>query len=315
MVLIITLNPSVDLLYFEKHFALGAHNRFNNSKVMAAGKGINCARAFTCLGDKPLTLTAIAGDTGNYLQQLLKKDHFDTLYIPVSGETRHAITIMHDGETHTEIVEAGPKISASEKKIIFDKILQIIKDENISIVSLNGSVHSDDLYFYNDLIQAIRTQNSNHIKIVTDFSRSALELIFSEAEEKPDFIKPNLDEFNELTQKSFTTKSEIIEYLKKNPSPIPYTLVSCGEQGAVAQFNGRLYDVIAPTITLVNPTGSGDSTVAGAIYAFKHHLNDIDILRYAIASGTANAMEEGVGIINSQNFDYLLSSITVSEVG
>lgn len=28
MVLIVTLNPSIELLYFEKNFTLGAHNRF-----------------------------------------------------------------------------------------------------------------------------------------------------------------------------------------------------------------------------------------------------------------------------------------------
>ena len=57
----------------------------------------------------------------------------------------------------------------------------------------------------------------------------------------------------------------VLEYIKENPLPIPYTLVSCGEEGAIAQFGGQLYDVTAPSIDLVNPTGSGDATVAGAI--------------------------------------------------
>ena len=105
-----------------------------------------------------------------------------------------------------------------------------------------------------------------------------------------------------------------MEYIKENPLPIPYTLVSCGEEGAIAQFGGQLYDVTAPSIDLVNPTGSGDATVAGAIYAFKHHLPDEEVIRYAIASGTANAMENGVGIARREIVDHLLDRVMIEKI-
>ncbi|CQR24073.1 tagatose-6-phosphate kinase [Streptococcus varani] len=314
MVLIITLNPSIDLLYFEPSFALGTHNRFNNSTIMAAGKGINCSRALSYLGENASSLSLVGGLCGNFFKKLLEVEEFESIYIPIEAETRHAITIMHDDNVHTEIVETGPKVSSDMKEKIFSEILKIIKEKKIEIISINGSVYSDDKYFYNDLIQLLRKEANPNTKILADFSRAALQNIFGQSTSFPDFIKPNMEEFGQLTGLKISKKQEVIDYLKKNPSPIPYTLVSCGEQGAIAQFNGHLYDVTAPSIQLVNPTGSGDSTVAGAIYAFKNHLSDENIIRYAIASGTANAMETGVGIARREIVEQLLEQVNIKKI-
>lgn len=314
MVLIVTLNPSIDLLYFEENFSLGAHNRFQNSTIMAAGKGINCARALSYLGKNATTLSLVGGLSGEFFKRHLDKESFDKCYIPILGETRHSITIMHNEDTHTEIVEAGPEIGPELQQDIFDTILATIKKKNIRILSLNGSVRSNDPYFYNNLIAFLREKADPTLKILADFSQTALQNIVYKAQHLPDFIKPNMEEFCQLTDLNVSTKQEVLEYLIENPSPIPYTLVSCGEQGAIAQFNGQLYDVTAPTIELVNPTGSGDATVAGAIYAFDKKLSDEEIIRYAIASGTANAMENGVGVAPKESVQQLLPQVVIRPV-
>lgn len=314
MVLIVTLNPSVDLLYFEPQFVLGKHNRFNSSTIMAAGKGINCSRALSHLGISATSLALVGGKTGEFFKQHLADENFQSLYIPIEDETRHSITVMHNQGTHTEIVEAGPKVSSELKTIIFNRILDIAKQEKPSIISLNGSVHSDDPYFYNELITLLREELDYPVTIVTDFSRQALYNIVHKALHKPDFIKPNIHEFSELVGQELSSKEEVLNHLLTTPSPIPYTLVSCGEQGAIAQFNGQLYDVTAPTIDLVNPTGSGDASVAGAIYAFANKLDDENIIRYAIASGTANAMENGVGVAPKEIVQRLLDQVTIHPI-
>ncbi len=314
MVLIVTLNPSIDLLYFEPNFSLGAHNRFHNSTIMAAGKGINCARALSYLGTNAIALSLVGGLSGEFFKKHLENETFESRYIPINAETRHSITIMHNDNVHTEIVEAGPKVDNNLKQEIFDSILRIIQEKNIRIISLNGSVHSDDDYFYNDLIYFLRKNTPKNTRILADFSRTALQNIVHKAIEYPDFIKPNIEEFCQLTGELMTSKQEVLEYLVKSPSPIAYTLVSCGEEGAIAQFNNKLYNVTAPTIQLVNPTGSGDSTVAGAIYAFEHNMSDEDIIRYATASGTANAMENGVGIARREIVESLLYQVIIKRV-
>ncbi|MGT2716384.1 1-phosphofructokinase family hexose kinase [Streptococcus respiraculi] len=315
MVLIVTLNPSVDLLYFEKNFSLAAHNRFQHSTIMAAGKGINCSRALSYLGIQATSLALVGGKTGVFFKELLKTETFHPVFLSIDDETRHSITIMHNDGVHTEIVEAGPKVSSPELRLeIFDTILKLAKKEKPHVISLNGSVHSDDPYFYNDLIALLRRNLPSETKIFADFSKESLHLIVNDSFYKPDFIKPNIDEFSELIGQSLSDKQQVLNYLKATPIPVPYTLVSCGEQGAIAQFNGKLYDVTAPSIELVNPTGSGDSTVAGAIYAFEHGMSDEMVIRYAIASGTANAMEQGVGVAKNEVVSLLLDQVIIKPI-
>ena len=87
MVLIITLNPSVDLLYFEPTFRLGVHNRFQNSTIMAAGKGINCSRALSYLGEKATSLSLVGGLSGDFFKKHLENEHFDTARIFINKKT------------------------------------------------------------------------------------------------------------------------------------------------------------------------------------------------------------------------------------
>lgn len=315
MVLIVTLNPSVDLLYFEENFSLAAHNRFQPSTMMAAGKGINCSRALSYLGIEATSLALVGGKTGKFFKELLKTERFHPVFLSIDDETRHSITIMHNNGVHTEIVETGPKVSSPKLRMeIFDTIVKLAKKEKPRIISLNGSVHSDDPYFYNNLIALLRQKLPAATKIFADFSKEALHLIVNDSFYKPDFIKPNMDEFSELIGQKLSDKQQVLDYLITNPIPVPYTLVSCGEQGAIAQFNGKLYDVTAPSIELINPTGSGDSTVAGAIYAFEHGMSDEMVIRYAIASGTANAMEQGVGIAKHELVSHLLDQVIIQPV-
>ncbi len=47
--------------------------------------------------------------------------------------------------------------------------------------------------------------------------------------------------------------------------------MSLGAQGALAKHNHTFYRVNIPTISVLNPVGSGDSTVAGITSAILNH--------------------------------------------
>lgn len=60
---------------------------------------------------------------------------------------------------------------------------------------------------------------------------------------------------------------------------IEWIIVSLGAQGAFAKHNHTFYRVNIPTISVLNPVGSGDSTVAGITSAILNHENDHDLLK------------------------------------
>lgn len=314
MILTVTLNPSMDYIYHIDHFNLGKQNRFNPPTRMPGGKGINASRTIASLNNKVLAFTLLGGVNGQMIQEELKKEEFSNYNIEIKEESRNAITIMHDNETHTEIVEEGPRVSETQKEEIFSSILDIINTNHIHIVSINGSVNTTNEFFYNELLELLRTKIDHDLIILMDISKDKLKNIVNHSQYRPDFIKPNIIEFGELFDKEITEKAEVIEILKQHNIDIPYLLVSCGGDGAVAKIHNKIYDIGIPHIQLINPTGSGDATVGGVAHSFENHFDDEAILRQAMACGVANAMEPGVGVVSPKNVEDIYSKVTIKEV-
>ena len=66
-----------------------------------------------------------------------------------------------------------------------------------------------------------------------------------------------------------------------------------------------------PKIEVVNPVGSGDSTVAGITSAIHENANDEDLLRKANVLGMLNAMEKLTGFVNLERYEELFGKIEV----
>ena len=79
--------------------------------------------------------------------------------------------------------------------------------------------------------------------------------------------------------------------------------------GAFAKHGDVFYKVDIPKIDVVNPVGSGDSTVAGIASGLYHHESDADLLKKANVLGMLNAQEAQTGHVNMGHYDCLVSTI------
>lgn len=316
MIISLTLNPSVDYLYEIDSFQLGKLNRFKNPVRMVGGKGINAGRTASILGSKVWATGVLAGKNGELVRSILEKEKFSIDFLDIDGETRNAITIMHNNGIQTEMIEVGPYVNETTEEEILKKIIQQNNiSTNVEVICLCGSVNSKNENLYQNFIKIIKKKLGNDIKILADISRTQLKNVL-ESDYKPYFIKPNIHEFSEIIDTVVNTKEEIVYHLKNSNlfDGVPLIIVSCGEDGAIAKFNKEIYDLKIPTIDLVNPTGSGDATVGGVAYALDNKLTTEEILRYAMASGVANAMEEAVGFVDKKNVDDIKNKIIIKKL-
>lgn len=316
MIISLTLNPSVDYLYEIDSFQLGKLNRFKNPVRMVGGKGINAGRTASILGSKVWATGVLAGKNGELVRSILEKEKFSIDFLDIDGETRNAITIMHNNGIQTEMIEVGPYVNEITEEEILRKIIQQSNiSTNIEVICLCGSVNSKNENLYQNFIKIIKKRLGNDIKILADISRTQLKNVL-ESDYKPYFIKPNIHEFSEIIDTVVTTKDEIVYHLKNSTlfDGVPLIIVSCGEDGAIAKFNNEIYDLKIPKIDLVNPTGSGDATVGGVAYALDNKLTTEEILRYAMASGVANAMEEAVGFVDKKNVNDIKNKIIINKL-
>ena len=84
----------------------------------------------------------------------------------------------------------------------------------------------------------------------------------------------------------------------------------------VKDFNEDLIKgkVDIPKIQVVNPVGSGDSTVAGIASGLFHKESDKELLTKANVLGMLNAQEKMTGHVNMANYQGLYGQLIVKEV-
>lgn len=148
-----------------------------------------------------------------------------------------------------------------------------------------------------------------------DCSGKALKNVL-ESQQKPTVIKPNTEELSQLIGKEVTDDIQELKSVLSGQlfQGIDWIVVSLGAKGAFAKHKDKFYRVKIPKIKVVNPVGSGDSTVAGIAAGLVHALPEAELLKNATVLGMLNAQEERTGYVNLENAESLYSQIEVEEV-
>ena len=309
MILTVTMNPSVDISYPLEEFNLDTVNRVAKVSKTPGGKGLNVTRVLKQLDDEVVATGLIGGALGTDIQKKLSKKGIKNDFFEISGETRNCIAILHEGN-QTEILEKGPIITKSESENFLKHFEELVKNENTKIIAISGSLPDGlETNYYSKMIGICEKYEK---PVVLDCSGKALIEVLKN-NYKPKVIKPNTEELSQLIGKDVSKNpNELKEILKdKLFEKIEWIIVSLGADGAFAKHNDKFYKVNVPDIEVVNPVGSGDSTVAGITSAIHENANDEDLLRKANVLGMLNAMEKLTGFVNLDKYEELFKKIEI----
>lgn len=308
MILTITANPSVDISYQLEKFNIDDVTRTSDIEKHAGGKGIHVGYVLKELGTKPVHSGFAGGKLGEFIEEGLEDRGQEARFVKIKGDTRNCIAILHEGK-QTEILEAGPTISKEEEEEFLNKLDQI--SEGCHIINISGSLPkgltSD---FYKEIIKYAK----KHDKFVSvDTSGKTLKDMIN-AEEKPDLIKPNETEIADVLGRKIE-KKDLKEILQKEPfKDIPYIIVSMGKDGAMVKIKDKIYNAKVPKVEAVNPVGSGDSSLAGALFAIDEGKSDEEIIKTSMTCGLLNVLTEEIAHIEIEKFDKYFEEIKVEEV-
>lgn len=310
-ILAVTMNPSIDVQYPLDHLKLDDVNRVTTVRKTAGGKGLNVARVLHCL-DHPLIATGVLGGFfGQYLSSQLEQDGIRGDFAQIDGETRSCIAILHDDGDQTEVLEKGPTLSADDAANFLQQYEALLKQ--VDLVTISGSLPGGlPVDFY---AQMVALGHKAGVKVFLDASGAALEAALK-ADEKPDLIKPNDSELGALIGEEVDRKN-LPQLAKQLAHPIfdgvSWVVVSLGAAGAFAKHNADYYQAAIPKINVVNPVGSGDSTLAGLAYATDKGESVEDTLRSAMTTGMLNTMEAKTGFVDKSKFDEYFAKVTVTK--
>jgi tagatose 6-phosphate kinase len=305
------MNTSIDISYPLVSWNVDTVNRTDQVSKTAGGKGLNVTRVIHDLKGDVLATGVLGGFHGAFIADELKRAGIKQKFTDIKEESRDSIAILHEGN-QTEILEAGPTVSYEEQQDFLENFKELIK--KAKIVTISGSLAKGlPSNFYQTLVQLTEEQS---IKVLVDTSGESLRQVLA-GEQKPFLIKPNLEELSALLRYSFSIDrlEELQEGLNQPIfAGIEWIVVSLGKAGAFAKHKDCFYRVTLPTIKAVNPVGSGDATVAGFAYGLSQEMDEIELLKFCMATGMSNAQEGQTGHVALANVQSHIEKITVQKI-
>ncbi|MFJ4771386.1 1-phosphofructokinase family hexose kinase [Streptomyces uncialis] len=259
MILTVTLNTALDLTYRVPSLRPHSSHRITEVIERPGGKGLNVARVLAALGH-PVTVTGFAGGgTGRALRTALAElDEAGPLtdaLVPVAGATRRTIAVVDaaTGDT-TQLNEPGPLVSPAEWNTFLEHYDALVP--TASAVALCGSLPPGvPVGAYARLVRAARAAS---VPVLLDTSGEPLRRGVAA---RPDLVKPNADELAELTG-SHEPAQAIRETRRRGAHAV---VASLGPEGLLAVTPEGRWRAAPPARVSGNPTGAGDSAVAGLL--------------------------------------------------
>jgi tagatose 6-phosphate kinase len=306
MNLCVNPNAAIDKTVIVSPFRLNEIHRPQRVIAIPGGKGCNVARALKRLGDSPVVSGWVGGFAGLFIEAGLHGEGISTDFVHTDFESRTCLSILDpQNNTLTEIYEKGdpiPPEKIEEFKAHFRSTVG-----NYAAVTFSGSlppgVPAD---FYAEIIEIAHAAG---VPAILDSSGEAL---MQGAARKPLFIKPNKKEFADLAGKELKTLTDFVRAaVEISACYQTWIVLSLGADGALAVFNKEVLHVRPPQITIKSAVGSGDCMLAGVTYGLTHSFSFEDAVKYGVAAGTANALTLGAGVFSLDDFDQVLSGITV----
>ncbi|MFF4759655.1 1-phosphofructokinase family hexose kinase [Streptomyces sp. NPDC001292] len=306
MILTVTLNTALDITYRVPSLRPHASHRVSEVTERPGGKGVNVARVLAALGHE-VTVTGFAGGaTGREVRDRLASEApgmVDAL-VPVAGATRRTIAVVDErtGDT-TQLNEPGPVVTPAEWSAFQDVYEGLLG--SVSAVALCGSLPPGlPVGTYAGLVRAARAAN---VPVLLDTSGEALRRAVAA---RPDIVKPNADELAELTG-SHEPLRATQDARRRGARAV---VASLGAEGLLAHTADGLWRATPPSRVRGNPTGAGDSAVAGLLSGLAQHLPWPDRLSRAVALSTATVLSPVAGEFDRMAYEELLGRVAVTGV-
>ncbi|MFF8099838.1 1-phosphofructokinase family hexose kinase [Streptomyces sp. NPDC016640] len=302
MILTVTLNTALDITHRVPSLRPGSSHRVTEVAERPGGKGVNAARVLAALGHE-VTVTGFAGGTtGRILRERLTEvpGLVDAL-VPVAGTTRRTVTVLDErsGGT-TRLDEPGPTVDHAE----WSAFQEVYEDllTSASAVALCGSLPPGvPVGAYAGLV---RTARAAGVPVLLDTSGAALRRGVAS---RPDILKPNAGELAELT--GFHEPLRAAQDARRRGART--VVASLGAEGLLALGPEGHWHAAPPSRLDGNPTGAGDSAVAGLLSALVEHRPWPDRLARATALSAATVLSPTAGDFDRGSYKELLGRVAV----
>ena len=282
MIVTLTPNPSVDRTVSITGLRRGEVQRATASRIDPGGKGVNISRALSAHKARTVAVLPAGGPEGHLLAELLAEAGIDVTIVPIEGSIRANLALVEPDGTTTKINEPGPHLSGAEIGALFACAEATLGKHPSWLVGSGSLPPGVDHDLYAELVLRCRDAG---VRVAIDASGQALKDAVAAG---PDLIKPNLEELEELVDRSLVTLGDVLTAsIDLVTHGVATVVVSMGRHGALLVTPSVTAHAVAHVSTPLSTVGAGDALLAGYLYATGSGSTTMDALCTGVAWGAA----------------------------
>ncbi|MFC8173874.1 1-phosphofructokinase family hexose kinase [Streptomyces sp. NPDC057242] len=303
MIVTVTLNTALDLTYRVPALTPCASHRVTQVIERPGGKGLNVARVLAALGYETVATGFAGGATGAVLRDGLAATPVRDELVETAGSTRRTVAVVDaaGGDT-TQLNEPGPTVTAAEWDAFRARFAALL--DGAAAVALCGSLPPGiHVGAYAELVRLARAAA---VPVLLDTSGEPLRRGIAA---RPDLVKPNADELAQLTG-ARDPRRATLDARRRGAHAV---VSSLGPEGLLAATPEGLWRAAPPAPVRGNPTGAGDSAVAGLLSGLVDGVPWPDRLVRAVALSAATVLSPVAGEFDRAAYEELLGRVRTTE--
>ena len=307
MILSVCPNPCIDCTIELDTLKLGGLNRIENKVVTYSGKALNVAVGVARLDGDSFATGFMFDGNGKMFVHSLDDEGVKNTFVWNKGSARTNYKIVDKRSMMTEINDRGEKVDEKKQAELVSLVGQLSKSASVVVMSgsLPGGVADD---YYLELSSAI----PKGVKRILDTSGNRM---IAGLRNGAYLIKPNLDELQEMTGEHYDSIEEMAKGCEKLvEAGAENVLLSLGRKGAILTDGDKAYFCKSASVAVNSTVGAGDGMVAAAAVMIEQNAPYEEVLRCAVAAGTASVTTPGTNLFYKDKFIEIYQKIRVERI-
>jgi 1-phosphofructokinase len=302
----VTLNPAIDQTVRVDHFRPNTVNYAQTMQFDAGGKGVNVASFLTDMGFTTSVTGFLGQDNAEIFEQFFARKHIDDQFVRIPGLTRTGVKIVDEANQQTTDINM-PGLSPSKEAL--DALYETIERLSTSCdwFVLSGTLPPGiPTTTYATLITRLKAHGKN---VALDTSRDALR---EGVQAVPTFVKPNVDELQQLTGQSLTDDVAVEQAARQLlEKGIQLVVISMGEKGAMFVDATSTLIAVPPSVMVKSTVGAGDAMVTGVVAGLAQGWSLPECARFATACSLGAITNVGHNLPASETLHAYVQQVTI----
>lgn len=308
----LTPNPSIDLLFSAPRLVWDDANRLPQPRRRAGGQGVNAIRALRTLGGDGVAIALLHGAAGDELEALLVGEGTPLVRVEGEGETRVFVAVR-ELETGQSLLlnPRGPASGPRTEAALLRALERALDRDRPRWLACCGSVPpgiATDLY-----ARAAAMARAAGTRFVADCDG---ELLRAAVAAGCDLLVPNQQEAERLVGGTIAgLEDAAAAAVELRARGADVACITLGAEGAVLASGDGCWHAAAPAALEGSAVGAGDAFLAALLLALDRGEAAGEALRQAVAAGAAVLKSEGGDLLAVEEYRRQFDCVRLRPLG